>query len=57
MSRYDVMEYKGKTLMEWAVLWFRMSNDAFYQFYGFNFNPHKYPGLYDLARKQVFGDG
>ena len=56
MNRYDVMEYKGKTLMEWAVLWFQMSNDAFYQFYGFNFNPHKYPGLYDLARERVFGE-
>lgn len=27
--------------------WFQMSNDAFYVFYGFNFNPHEYPGLYD----------
>lgn len=55
MSIYDVTMYQGKSLMEWAVLWFQMSNDAFYQIYGFNFNPHKYPGLYDLARERVFG--
>ena len=26
--------------------WFQMSNDGFYDLYGFNFNPHEYPGLY-----------
>lgn len=56
MSYYDLVQYKGKSLMEWAILWFKMSNDAFYESYGFNFNPHNYPGLYDEARKRVYPD-
>lgn len=35
--------------------WFRMSNDAFYDTYGFNFNPHKW-GLYEICRKLVHGE-
>ena len=35
--------------------WFRMSNDVFYDIYGFNFNPHKYGDLYDRCRKLVHG--
>ena len=27
-ARYAVRRYKGKSLIEWAVLWFKMSNDA-----------------------------
>ena len=57
MSTYDVTMFQGKSLMEWAVLWFKTSNDCFYKDYGFNFNPHKYPGLYELARERVFGNG
>lgn len=56
MSRYDIIQYRGKSLMFWAIEWFKMSNDAFYMAYGFNFNPHKYPGLYDEARKRVYPD-
>lgn len=46
--------YKGKSLLEWAILWFKMSNDSFFDYYGFNFNPHEYPNLYMIARKEVF---
>lgn len=35
--------------------WFRMSNDAFFSIYGFNFNPSQY-GLYDRCRKIVYGN-
>jgi hypothetical protein len=55
MSVYEATQYHGKSLMEWAVLWFNTSNDAFYQTYGFNFNPHKHPGLYEQARERVYG--
>ncbi len=36
--------------------WFRMSNDAFFSLYGFNFNPSEH-GLYDICRKKVYGNG
>lgn len=36
--------------------WFRMSNGAFYMTYGFNFNPHEYPGLYEWGRKTLYGE-
>ncbi len=36
--RYSMQTLRGKTLLQWAVLWFKMSNDAFYKLYGFNFN-------------------
>jgi hypothetical protein len=52
---YSLYTLRGKTLLEWAVLWFRMSNDEFYSLYGFNFNPHKYDGLYEIAREMVYG--
>lgn len=34
--------------------WFRMSNDTFFDQYGFNFNPHQY-GVYERCRKIVYG--
>ena len=55
-ARYAVRRYKGKSLIEWALLWFKMSNDAFFQLYGFNFNPHDYPYLYEIARNIVYGE-
>lgn len=55
MSVYDSVILRGKTLAEWAGLWFSMSNDAFFAMYGFNFNPHEYPGLYELAQKRQHG--
>lgn len=54
MSQYDYEYLNGVDLMTWAVRWFNMSNDSFYKFYGFNFNPHAYPGLYEEARERVF---
>lgn len=53
---YSLRTLRGKTLLEWAVLWFKMSNDGFYSLYGFNFNPHEYDGLYEIARKKVYGE-
>lgn len=55
MSTYDLLTYQGKSLMEWAIIWFNTDNDTFFKLYGFNFNPHKYPGLYELTRKRVYG--
>lgn len=54
-ARYSMQTLRGKTLLQWAVLWFKMSNDAFYELYGFNFNPHDYPMLYEIAREEVYG--
>ena len=54
MHQYDFVLYKGRSLMFWALEWFRMSNDAFYDLYGFNFNPHSYPGLYEAARTRYW---
>ena len=55
MSTYDLLAYQGKSLMEWAIIWFNTDNDSFFKLYGFNFNPHKSPGLYELARERVYG--
>ena len=54
MSQYDLIPYRGRSLMFWALEWFRMSNDAFFKIYGFNFNPHEYPGLYEAARDRKY---
>ena len=51
---YSTTIIRGKTLLQWAVLWFGMSNDSFYKCYGFNFNPHEYPFLYMIAREEVY---
>lgn len=40
--------------VELGCKWFKMSNDAFYDIYGFNFNPHEIPGLYEYCRKKVY---
>ena len=53
---YSSTILKGKTLLEWAILWLKMSNDTFFDLYGFNFNPHNYPELYEIARKKVFDE-
>ena len=34
--------------------WFKMSNDAFYNVYGFNFNPHEHH-LYNQCKRIVYG--
>lgn len=54
MSRYDYLFLNGKSLMFWALEWFSISNDAFFHCYGFNFNPHKYPVLYEQAQTRYF---
>lgn len=53
---YTMQIYKGKSLLEWAIIWFKTSNDAFFSLYGFNFNPHEYTFLYEIARKEVYGE-
>lgn len=40
-----------------GVEWFKMSNDDFFKKYGFNFNPHEYPGLYEKCRRIANADG
>jgi hypothetical protein len=50
---YSHKMLRGKSLLEWAVLWFKMSNDVFFEMYGFNFNPHEYEGLYKIARNKL----
>lgn len=55
-KKYTCQKLNGVSLLEWAIRWFKMSNDAFYNLYGFNFNPHDFPGLYLLARKKVYGE-
>ena len=45
--------YSKKNL---CLEWFQMSNDSFYQKYGFNFNPHEHQGLYDWGRKTLYGE-
>ena len=42
---------KGKSLLEWAIISLSISSEEFYQKYRFEFNVHKYKGLYDVARK------
>ena len=53
-SRYDELFLNGKSLMYLALEWFSMSNDTFYDLYGFNFHHHNYPGLYEQAREIYF---
>ena len=36
-----------------GVEWLNMSNDAFFKKYGFSFNPHKFPGLYERCRERL----
>lgn len=41
---------------ELGCKWFKMSNDTFFELYGFNFNPHKIPGLYEKCRRAVYSN-
>lgn len=43
-------EYNKKRL---CLDWFTMSNDNFFQTYGFNFNPHEHEGLYEWGREKI----
>ncbi len=57
ISADDVIVVNGKKYnkKELCLDWFRMSNNSFFQKYGFNFNPHEYTGLYDWGRKLIYG--
>lgn len=55
-EKYKKAMLNGKSLYQWAVLWMLMTNDDFFNVYGFNFNPHQYPGLYEIARRDVFSE-
>ena len=52
----DLIVINGKiySKKQLTLEWFKMSNDAFFDLYGFNFNPHNYPGLYEQARERYF---
>lgn len=54
----DLIFINGKpySKKELCIAWFKMSNDAFYEIYGFNFNPHNYAGLYQWGRKMLYGE-
>lgn len=49
---YSIEKYRGKSLLDWARIWFKTSNDDFFETYKFNFNPHLFPGLYEIVRDE-----
>lgn len=51
---YKARFLRGKSLYEWAIIWFNTDNDTFFDLYGFNFNPHEYEDLYEIARRDVY---
>ena len=51
---YATKNFNGCSLLFWALEWFHMSNDAFYKKYGFRFDPRRFPGLYEVARKKAY---
>lgn len=53
-KQYLKIKLRDKNLVEWAIIWFKTSNDLFFELYGFNFNPHEYKYLYEIAREEVF---
>lgn len=53
-SKYKTRFLRGKSLYEWAIIWFKTDNDTFFDRYGFNFNPHEYEDLYEIAQKDVY---
>ncbi len=53
--KYSDGSYKYYDAVKLGCEWFKMSNDSFSDLYGFNFNPHNVPGLYEKCRKIVFG--
>ena len=53
-SKYKTRLLRGKSLYEWAIIWFKTDNDKFFDRYGFNFNPHEYEDLYEIAQKDVY---
>lgn len=55
-QKFSRIQYRGHSLLFWAVEWFQMSNDAFFEKHGFNFNPVDFPGLLETARNKVFSE-
>lgn len=53
-SKYKTRFLRGKSLYEWAIIWFEIDNDVFFDLYGFNFNPNEYEDLYEIARRDVY---
>lgn len=53
-SKYKTRFLRGKSLYEWGIIWFNTDNDTFFDLYGFNFNPHEYEDLYEIARRDVY---
>lgn len=51
---YKMQLLRGKSLYDWAIIWFNTDNDTFFDLYGFNFNPHEYEDLYEIARRDVY---
>jgi hypothetical protein len=53
-GKYKTRFLRGKSLYDWAIIWFKIDNDVFFDLYGFNFNPHEYEDLYEIARRDVY---
>lgn len=53
-AKYKTRFLRGKSLYEWAIIWFNTDNDVFFDLFGFNFNPHEYEDLYEIARRDVY---
>ena len=53
---YSDASVKNYDAVKLGCDWFKMSNDMFFDLYGFNFNPHNVPGLYEKCRKIVYPD-
>lgn len=48
--------YRGYYKWDLAKAWFQMTNDDFFNLYGFSFNPHDYGSLYFEVRKFIYGN-
>lgn len=55
-SDFGTIRINGKLyfLNQLCIDWFLMTNDDFFEKYGFSFNPHKYSGLYEWGRKEIY---
>ena len=53
-GKYKTRFLRGKSLYEWAIIWFKTDNDKFFDLYGFKFNPHEYEDLFEIARRDVY---
>ena len=53
-QKFSNIQYRGHSLLYWAMQWIQMSNHDFFKKHGFNFNPHHFPGLFETARRKVY---